>query len=1115
MMRLDARLGAALLAAALFFACRTAFAQGTVLQSGSPTGGHAPMYVTGFGPYSQAIIMDSGPASGGVNGLGLSESLLQARTGPGQGTGPFGTHDCLWDTYSSNPAGAHYLCLDPNIGSTAALTIGSVGTATPQGFQIIINGTAYPFPGTGLGNVIGPTNPYPVTGNAVIWNGDDTVKDGGAPPALAVPSNAALQALSLTGLTPGLTSVLRTAFYPGVAGQPVVYNLTSANCGAPDNGAEVQPSVGTGCWLAQTVTGSPTMWGASGSDAETTCSIGSGSTTMTLGTFTVGSDDFVNGEPIFCTGAGANYSTSPPSLSVTATNGSGTTAYYTIRPLDANMGAGPAITPVSVSGGALLGNPQVLAMGGMIGTTHGSTTIDGLASNSAVFTASLSSSTMTVSAVASGVLAVGQIVSGTGITAGTTIASLGTGTGGVGTYNLNAAATTESGETVKSFTTCTSVLACGITINDYVKAGDVTPGTTVTAITGAAAITISAAASASNVAEGMAFISPTNGIFNALTITGSSANGYAIYKGTSNSLSAMTCIGVTSGLVTPWKDFGQTPVCAPWVPPTANVTQNDVYRGTIMSGAGTTTIQVSPAATNAVTGASYNLASHDDTDGVDNAVESGLPLSWNCGDYPILFGAVVDSSAQINGNSCATVHAWGPLTDFSFVSGSGDSIIQNFYTNDTRKSIGYDFMVDGAPRVIIQNITATAPYSFAEITGSTGNTRISDVATTATEGDYGIYLTASENASPPTFVNNPTFSNVSIGPGSNGYCFLADGDVDSITMYESGCYPNRAEFVFQNTVNGHTGPNLGKFADVAINNAWGIPLQMSATENLYNFEHLYLQCVQGSGQPGISLSASSNVHIGGKSAIFDCDKQGIDDFGQLSIDNSVQIWGNNEINGQAGGGYAKIELESGSGAANLQLDSGDQAGAPEEKYGVQVDSGAGASSGMGVSKGFPPIEITGYIPGYACPVNDQSGAYNLVQINGQYNSPTCEVATGGPPPTAATLSTTDMLGTYQTSMIPTVYVSGNVSGTGINVNLPSASAIVGAKTPTAVAGGTFTFRVSNIGGSTATLQSNSTSGTVTVSGSAAVAAAGTEVYVCTMTNVSGGTSDAVTCVGVI
>jgi hypothetical protein len=66
-------------------------------------------------------------------------------------------------------------------------------------------------------------------------------------------------------------------------------------------------------------------------------------------------------------------------------------------------------------------------------------------------TASIIATTMTVTAVASGSLVVGMTLSGTGVTAGTTITALGTGTGGAGTYTVSAsqtvAATTITGVT--------------------------------------------------------------------------------------------------------------------------------------------------------------------------------------------------------------------------------------------------------------------------------------------------------------------------------------------------------------------------------------------------------------------------------------------------------------------------------------------------------------------------------------------------------------------------------------------------------------------------------------------------------------------------------------------
>jgi hypothetical protein len=57
--------------------------------------------------------------------------------------------------------------------------------------------------------------------------------------------------------------------------------------------------------------------------------------------------------------------------------------------------------------------------------------------STAIFTGSISGTTLTVTQVSSGVLAAGQSVYGIGITPETVITALGTGTGGVGTYTVN------------------------------------------------------------------------------------------------------------------------------------------------------------------------------------------------------------------------------------------------------------------------------------------------------------------------------------------------------------------------------------------------------------------------------------------------------------------------------------------------------------------------------------------------------------------------------------------------------------------------------------------------------------------------------------------------------
>lgn len=63
----------------------------------------------------------------------------------------------------------------------------------------------------------------------------------------------------------------------------------------------------------------------------------------------------------------------------------------------------------------------------------------------ASFTASIATTVLTVTAVASGTLAIGQTVTGAGVLPGSVIISLGSGTGGTGTYNLSRSQTVSSG----------------------------------------------------------------------------------------------------------------------------------------------------------------------------------------------------------------------------------------------------------------------------------------------------------------------------------------------------------------------------------------------------------------------------------------------------------------------------------------------------------------------------------------------------------------------------------------------------------------------------------------------------------------------------------------------
>lgn len=101
--------------------------------------------------------------------------------------------------------------------------------------------------------------------------------------------------------------------------------------------------------------------------------------------------------------------------------------------------------------------------------------------SSAVFTGSTSGTTLTVTAITNGTLAVGQVLFGVGIARGTVITALGTGSGGIGTYTINTSQTVAS-EQMNSATAGAIITASmsGTTITvTGVTSGTLYPGQTI------------------------------------------------------------------------------------------------------------------------------------------------------------------------------------------------------------------------------------------------------------------------------------------------------------------------------------------------------------------------------------------------------------------------------------------------------------------------------------------------------------------------------------------------------------------------------------------------------------------------------------------------------------
>jgi len=138
---------------------------------------------------------------------------------------------------------------------------------------------------------------------------------------------------------------------------------------------------------------------------------------------------------------------SAPSSAIFTGSISGTTLTVTV------MQSGTIAVGQAIFGQGIAQNSVITALGtgsGGVGTytvsdsqTVASTAINSVASP-AIVTGSISGTTLTVSAVTSGTLKIGQTIEGTGVTDGTIITAFGTGSGGAGTYTVSASQTVSS-----------------------------------------------------------------------------------------------------------------------------------------------------------------------------------------------------------------------------------------------------------------------------------------------------------------------------------------------------------------------------------------------------------------------------------------------------------------------------------------------------------------------------------------------------------------------------------------------------------------------------------------------------------------------------------------------
>ncbi len=189
-----------------------------VIQSGKPKPGHASKWIT------NGVIGDAGPANGGPAGTGLTELNITGQ----------GDRVCVNDAPTTGPY--HQLCFSANNDSQGLISYNAFGGATPQPLDCLINGVATPC----LGNTT------QVSGIAFTS------------------TNASLKAIAVPPQDP---QVVRGGFYAIGDGGGAFYNYVTSACsisaGAGDDGSQVAPTSGSGCWIAN-LTGPALVqvWGA-------------------------------------------------------------------------------------------------------------------------------------------------------------------------------------------------------------------------------------------------------------------------------------------------------------------------------------------------------------------------------------------------------------------------------------------------------------------------------------------------------------------------------------------------------------------------------------------------------------------------------------------------------------------------------------------------------------------------------------------------------------------------------------------------------------------------------------------------------------------------------------
>jgi hypothetical protein len=390
----------------------------------------------------------------------------------------------------------------------------------------------------------------------------------------------------------------------------------------------------------------------------------------------------------------------------------------------------------------------------------------------AVVTGSIANSTLTVTAVSSGVLAVGQSITGTGIAANTSITAFGTGTGGVGTYAVSTFPTVNPTGSITITGAAGTSFTNPYTTGNLSTSGNLSVGGTAN-ITGNTTMGGTAAITGNTTIGGTATIGGNTAITGTLsatqdgTFTGTGQ--LTIPAGTTGQRSALPTVGMTryNRTTNVYESYvgvaGQTISTITFVATTATLTTSSAhglssgnvitvsgaspsnYNGTYsitVTGTSTFTYVMATApATNATVVGTYTSGSWSSYNGVDNIATAvgQVPFSTN--------GTTFTPTAKIvRGTAVASTS--GTSIDFTGIPSWVKRITVFFQDVSTSGSSAYQIQI--GPSGGIENTGYVSQTFAAQATAA------SSAATVLTSG----FAIISANASTYLYSGSITITNI-------------------------------------------------------------------------------------------------------------------------------------------------------------------------------------------------------------------------------------------------------------------------------------------------------------------------------------------------------------------